>query len=169
MKHLRTGSLRLGASRLFAVLFANNIFTDLRWEYLRKYALHMHTWSQRESGRAATKLLFVHALRKLWGRLHNALFEWALVLLSLFHDPLAVKLQTCSRLGMFKFSLMMHSILTSLSPKGPHCTLPHTNLPWTVGWGPKVRTRTPLAINSAQTSDEGATSPTELVQPNANH
>ena len=99
----------------------------------------------------------------------EALFDWALVLLCLFHDPLALKLQACSRLGMFKFSLIMHSILTSLSPKGPHCTLPHTNLPWTAGSGPKVRTRTPLATNSAQTSDEGATSPTELVQPNANH
>ena len=101
--------------------------------------------------------------------LSEALFDWALVLLCLFHDPLALKLQACSRLGMFKFSLIMHLTLTSLSHEGPHCTLPHTNLPWTVGWGPKVRTRTPLAINSAQTSDEGATSPTELVQPNANH
>ena len=87
----------------------------------------------------------------------------------LFHDPLALKLQACRHLGMFKFSLIMNSTLTSLSHEGPHCTLPHTNLPWTVGWGPIVRTRTPLAINSAQTSDEGATSPTELVQPNANH
>lgn len=99
----------------------------------------------------------------------EALFDWALVLLCFFHDPLALKLQACSRLGMFKISLIMHSTLTSLFHEGPHCTLPHTNLPWTVGWGPKVRTRTPLAINSAQTSDEGATSPTELVQPNANH